>query len=275
MSEDTKKAATVGLQWTALSDLGCRRKNNEDAWGAWSLGEVLARMPAEPQIWPEHGCLLIVSDGMGGAKAGEIASEFCVTQLPRSIHQRRQAADRGTVMRDALKETHEALVRQAAADPLKEGMGATLSALWVLADGTAVLGHVGDSRIYRRAGGKWVQLTADQSVGAGLVRRGEMSEKEVSRLRYRAMLEQVMGGEGGPLDPQVNVEPWEAGQDFLFCSDGLHGPLEAEIPDVYEKALCKATLADGAEWLVAQANAAGGPDNITVLLARFMPKSDG
>lgn len=260
------------LQWTALSDQGQRRQNNEDAWNAMSLGDLLARMPAEAQLWPAHGFLLLVSDGMGGAKAGEEASRLCSQRLPIELYARRTEADLGAAMRDALVATHAALVEAAEDDPAKDGMGATLSALWLRPDGSRVIGHVGDSRIYWRNGGDWSQLTEDQSVGAGMVRRGELSAEEVNRLRYRSMLEQVMGGDGTPIDPQLATGKWAPGDEYLLCSDGLYGPLGEDFSRKVDRAWGQADLGRAAQALVDGANAAGGPDNITVVLARLLPK---
>jgi protein phosphatase len=132
---------------------------------------------------------------------------------------------------------------------------------------------VGDSRIHAGGPEGWRQLTEDQSVGAGLVRRGEMSAAEVSRLRFRSMLEQVMGGDGSPLEPQIGRGEWATGLALGLCSDGLHGPLGQELGPCYDQALQQPNLADGTRWLVDRANEAGGPDNITVLLARFVPEA--
>lgn len=260
------------LQWTALSDQGQRRQNNEDAWNAMSLGDLLARMPAEAQLWPAHGFLLMVSDGMGGAKAGEEASRLCIQRLPAELYARRTQPDMLVAMREALVATHAALVEAAAEDSAKDGMGATLSALWLKSDGRRLIGHVGDSRIYCRNGGAWDQLTEDQSVGAGMVRRGELSAEEVNRLRYRSMLEQVMGGDGTPIEPQLTAGRWTPGEEYLLCSDGLYGPLEDKFSTTVDRALRAADLGRAAQELVASANEAGGPDNITVVLARLLPK---
>ncbi|HYC72418.1 MAG TPA: protein phosphatase 2C domain-containing protein [Opitutaceae bacterium] len=261
------------LDWAAQSDQGLRRQNNEDAWSAVALGESLAPLPAGPVAWPPGGALLMVSDGMGGAKAGEEASKLCIERLGAELLARRGEPSPAGALRAAFVATHAALVEAAEADPGKEGMGATLSALWLRAGGAYTIGHVGDSRIYGRQGGAWTQLTEDQSVGAGMLRRGELSADEVNRLRYRSMLEQVMGGDGSPIEPQIAEGRWAPGQEFLLCSDGLHGPVAESITDLASAAFREDSLARGAQALVDCANAAGGPDNITVLLARLVPNS--
>lgn len=262
-----------GLDWAALSDQGLRRQNNEDAWNALAMDEALRPLPVPLREWPVGGALLMVSDGMGGAKAGEEASRLCIERLGAELLARRREPDGLVALRAAFVATHAALIEAAEADAAKEGMGATLSALWLRADGRFVIGHVGDSRIYSRTGGAWAQLTEDQSVGAGMVRRGELSAEEVHRLRYRSMLEQVMGGDGSPIEPQLLEGKWEPGQEFLLCSDGLYGPVAEALPDLARAAFGEDTLARGATALVDCANAAGGPDNITVVLARLVPGS--
>lgn len=260
------------LKWFALSDQGRRRTNNEDSCGVFALDAVLTPLAAVPAAWPANGVLLIVSDGMGGAQAGEVASRFCVDHLAAEIHARRTAADRQEAMADSIKVVHGDLTKFADADPARNGMGATLSAVWFAADGTFVLGHVGDSRAYLKSGETWKQLTEDHNVGAGMVRRGELAPEAVSRLRFRSMLEQVMGGDGTPVQPQIMVGAQSAGDTWMLCSDGFYGPIGEDIVAVTSAALREPDLAASAAMLVAAANEAGGPDNITVILARFVPK---
>ena len=99
-------AATTRLEWAALSDQGQRRQNNEDAWTAVALGDVLARLPDEPRLWPEPGFLLVVSDGMGGAKSGEFASRITVDRLTRMMPRafRMSAAGMDSGFTDVLEE---------------------------------------------------------------------------------------------------------------------------------------------------------------------------
>ena len=262
----------ASLKWFALSDQGRRRTNNEDSCGVFALDAVLAPLDAVPAAWPAHGALLIVSDGMGGALAGEVASRFCVDHLAAEVHARRTAADRKEAMAEAFTAVHRDLTKFADADPARNGMGATLSAVWFSADGTFVVGHVGDSRAYLKRGETWAQVTEDHSVGAGMVRRGELTPEAVTRLKFRSLLEQVMGGDGTPVQPQIVAGAQAAGDTWLMCSDGLYGPLGDDLATVVGPALRQPDLAASAAALVAAANEAGGPDNITVVLARFVPK---
>ena len=261
------------MDWSARSDLGQRRTNNEDYWGAWSLGETVAPLEGESMALPGRGVLLAVSDGMGGAEGGEVASHFCITRLGQLVVEHREAAKPGEALAAVFARVHDELFAKAEEEKALRGMGATLSALWLRPDGMATICHVGDSRIYHSTGRDWRQLTDDQSVGAGMVRRGEMSEETVRRLRYRSMLEQVMGGDGSPIEPQVCHFEWGPGSRFALCSDGLYGPLGGRLEGELDAAFARDNLSAASQGLIDAANAAGGPDNITVILARFVPKS--
>ena len=257
------------LEWTAISDQGLRRKNNEDAWGVWTPG-AQKHLPSALSHLPEQGVVLAVSDGMGGAAGGEVASQYCIDALRRELAPAAHT-DGETALAEAFDRVHQGLLGLAAARPELQGMGATLSALWLRPVGDAVLVHIGDSRIYQNVPGRpWALLTEDHSVGAAIVRRGEMTVEAVRRLRFRSMLEQVMGGDGTPIRPQVRRFRWKEGMRFLLCSDGLHNPLEDDLEVRMDAALAEGIMA-AAPALVVAANDAGGPDNITVILAHVMP----
>lgn len=255
------------LHWAAATDLGRLRKNNEDSWGVFAPGTSAAPLAPGPRAVGPGGVLLIVSDGMGGALGGEEASRFCVERLAREIAARADPRDHGRAMHEALQTVHAGLVTRSRTREEWRGMGATLSALWLLPGGTAVLGHVGDSRIYLLHSGRLRQLTEDHSLGAAMVRRGEMTEDALTRFKYRSMLEQVVGGDGRPIEPQVAVVEFAPGDAFGLCSDGLFGPLREKTDAVLQAGLPASTQA-AADAMITAANAAGGPDNITVLLAR-------
>ena len=261
------------FEWAALSDIGQRRKNNEDSWGVFRLGGGKAEpLQASPVAIPEHGLLLIMSDGMGGTRAGEEASRFCVDRLSAELAARAAGpGDRGGKLREAFIATHEALVGRSRTQDDWAGMGATLSALWIQPAGETVLGHVGDSRVYALHGGELRQLSEDHSIGASMVRRGEMSAEAVTRLKFRSLLEQAMGADGSPIEPQISVGSTEAGGEFALCSDGLYGPLRDRVEPALRRAFNQRSLASAAAELIAAANEAGGPDNITVILARLVP----
>lgn len=269
--ENPTPATSIALAWAGATHVGQRRSHNEDAWGVFAVSERAAKAAdAGTRECDGHGMLLVVCDGIGGSLAGEVASAFCVEQLATELAQRASGGAPLAVMRAAIAATHDALHTKSRSNPEWRGMGATLSALWLLPQGVAVLGHVGDSRVYALRAGQAGQLTEDHSVGAGMVRRGEITTEAASRLRFRAMLEQSMGGDGEPLAPQVVELPLGAGDTFLLCSDGLHGLVAQEE---LEASLRSGTPGFGAtiESLIAAANAGGGHDNITAILARVSP----
>lgn len=258
------------IDWTALTDLGQRRKNNEDSCGVIRLGAMPAAASAAQVQLDGYGVILILSDGMGGARGGEIASSFCVEHIAAELNARLSEADGPKAMREAFVATHEALVLHADTNKEWHGMGATLSALWLQPGGRVILGHVGDSRIYRSRGGELIQLSEDHNVGASMLRRGEITAEAASRMKFRSLLEQAMGADGSSIVPQVRTFDFMAGDIFLLCSDGFYGPLGEELEPLLKKKLGDALTVAAAE-LVAAANAAGGPDNITVMLARLLP----
>jgi protein phosphatase len=262
-----------GFEWAALSNIGQRRKNNEDSWGVFSLGGGKAEpLQASPVAVPEQGLLVILSDGMGGSRAGEEASRFCVDRLPVELAARAAGpGDPAGKLHDSIISTHEALVGRSKTQEAWGGMGATLSALWILPAGEMVLGHVGDSRVYALHAGEMRQLSEDHNVGASMVRRGEMSAEAATRLKFRSLLEQAMGGDGSPIVPQISQVNADAGGGFALCTDGLYGPLRDRVEPALHLAFTRPSLAAAAAELIAAANDAGGPDNITVILARLVP----
>src|SRR5258708_3319483 len=138
------------FEWAALSDIGQRRKNNEDSWGVFSLdGGQAGSLQAAPVGVPGQGLLLIMSDGMGGSRAGEEASRFCVDRLPVELAARAAGSGSpGGKLHDSIISTHEALVGRSKTQEAWGGMGATLSALWILPAGGKVVGHLGRSPGY-------------------------------------------------------------------------------------------------------------------------------
>jgi PPM family protein phosphatase len=240
-----------GLVAAALTDQGRRRPNNEDAF----------------VLQPERG-LLLVSDGMGGHRAGETASAAVTTGLPGLIEGKLEAiapADAKRVeesLRDAVVELSQELLRQSAADPEVAGLGATLVLLLFRGETVWVV-NMGDSRAYRLRAGRLEALTEDHSLLAALVRRGLMSPEQAEARPGLGRLTRFVGMEG-VVYPDVRSETPEPGDRYLLCSDGLTGMVDEDAvasllkdaPD--PETACRA--------LVAAANAAGGRDNITVIV---------
>jgi serine/threonine protein phosphatase PrpC len=225
-----------------LTDTGRRRLRNEDAF------------VCEPPLFA-------VADGMGGARAGEVAARLAATAL----EERASAAHGEEGVAALIVEANRRIWERAVTDPSTAGMGTTVTA--ALVDGAAervALGHVGDSRAYRLRDGVLEQLTTDHSLVAELVQSGVLTPEEAERHPQRSAITRALGTE-----PTVEVESFtiaaEPGDLFLLCSDGLPTMLgDQEVVAAIEGAGREPAAA--AEALVAAANARGGEDNITVVL---------
>ena len=226
-----------------LTDVGRQRSSNEDSF-------------------LESAPVFAVADGMGGARAGEVASRIAVETLADG--------DAGDGEAEAqLAETAQAANRRiyelAQKDDSRAGMGTTFTA--VLVDGgDVVTGHVGDSRLYRLRDEALERLTRDHSLVEELVRRGELDPKDAESHPQRSIITRALGPE-----PEVEVEtftcPGRAGDVYLVCSDGLTSMISEErLRDLLR---ADGSLDEAAQRLVEAANEAGGKDNITVVLFRL------
>ena len=238
---------------------------------AWSLVPSSARLDGG-----EGGALLLVADGMGGAAAGEVASRLAVTTVEEVVAARWPRDGRhasGAAEAEALSE----LMREAVAtanDRIHEwsdrhaeyrGMGSTLTAVGVVGR-RAVVAQVGDSRAYLVRDGRPVQLTEDQTVAQKLVESGSMDPEEARKSGQAHVLLQALGTEP-EVRPEVETHDLRPGDRLLLCTDGLSQTVPG--PELAEVLAGDAGLDAAAERLIERANAGGGPDNITVLLARL------
>jgi PPM family protein phosphatase len=227
----------------AESNVGRKRRHNEDSY--------VATPP-----------LFAVADGMGGAQAGEVASALAAGTARELGHEPGSSGLEQVV--SLIKAANLRVHERATADASASGMGTTMTAAIVQADGTVAIGHVGDSRAYRLRDGRLEQLTDDHSLVAELVRRGELSPEEAAVHPQRSVITRALGTE-----PDVEVDAFtveaQDGDLFLLCSDGLSTMLDAEtieqILDRYQGRLDAATHA-----LIKAANDRGGDDNITAVL---------
>ena len=230
------------VEQAALSDVGRARQSNEDSY--------LERAP-----------LFVVADGMGGARAGEVASAIAVETARSSSVGGSPESDLATVVRDANREIYE----KAQADSEHAGMGTTFTGALVTGTDVAV-GHVGDSRMYRYRDGELERLTQDHSLVEEFVRQGKLTPEEAEVHPQRSIITRALGPE-----PDVQVDtftfPARAGDVYLICSDGLTGMVsEDEIAEIVRST---ESLDDAARRLIDLANENGGRDNITVVLFRL------
>jgi protein phosphatase len=223
------------------TDPGRKRRQNEDAF--------VARPP-----------LFAIADGMGGARAGEIASALAAGALNES--ETRSGGEDRVVAR--VQEAHRRVHEGASNVPATSGMGTSMTVALVEPSGEITFGHVGDSRAYVLRGDTLEQLTDDHSLVAELVRRGELSASDAEVHPQRSVITRALG-----TDPDVDVDTFtihpEAGDIYLLCSDGLSDMVAGE--GIEEVLLANRGDLDGtARALVRAANRGGGDDNITAVL---------
>ena len=261
MAHDPGGGELPGLVVASLTDVGRTRKNNEDAVGdPWRFPGMVV-----PERLAVRGFLLAVADGMGGHADGEVASRLAVETLFRSFYA--GAGELGDDLRQAVEDADTA-VRGGPADasiPLRASelrMGTTLVAA-VVAPEVLHVANVGDSRAYLFHEGRLAQVTRDHSLVAEEVRAGILTPAEALRFPYRNVVTRALGGEGSA-EVELFRVPWAEGDRLLLCSDGLHGPVP---DDLILEALRDLHPAEAVQALVRIANARGGPDNISVIVA--------
>ena len=236
------------LQAVAQTHVGRRRQENEDHF-------VLV---------PEAG-LFVVADGMGGHRAGQVASRFATEGATRAI----EALGAGSTslaerLRHGVSVANGEIFGAAQAKPELEGMGTTIVAALFDA-GRLALAHIGDSRAYLLRGGRLRGLTNDHSVVAELLRRQEISEADAQRHPHRHVLTRALGVRPQTEPDLAEMTPLE-GDLFVLCTDGLTSHVgDSEIARMLTD---EADLELASRALVDAANDAGGLDNITVVLIR-------
>lgn len=274
MSLAPASPAPVALRWSGWTDVGRVRKNNEDTFLAleFDAREVRRLGKAGASSTQNADFAFAVSDGMGGAMAGEYASRIAVekitTLLPRSFELAAHGLNAGVndVLAELFDQIHRALVYVGGSYEECAGMATTLSLGW-FTPGWMYFGHVGDSRIYYlpARGGPLKQLTEDDTHVGWLLRNGMLTEHAARTHPRRNVLQKALGGDNRYVDPQVGAVGCEPGDTFLFCTDGLmSGLFEHRIIDLLREPSHAGTTV--ARLLVEESVRNDGRDNTTALV---------
>jgi PPM family protein phosphatase len=268
------------VRWSALTHRGKIRPNNEDSFRALAFDgrEIRVLGKVGELSLAEQDVLFAVSDGMGGAAAGEYASrraiEHLATLLPRSF--RLAAAGFGSGFADVLQELfekiHHDLTQMSRAYEECAGMGATLSIGWLRPE-WFYFGHIGDSRIYYlpTAGGI-NQVTHDHSHVGWLRRSGKINEREARTHPGRCSLQQSLGAGNQFIDPQIGAIGHRTGDRFLLCSDGLiDGLWDRQLDEICREPAPLTPDGSVAARLIGESLGASGRDNLTAVALEITP----
>lgn len=256
----------VRVSVSASTDVGMQRAGNEDAYlvADLSTGDTVVGADTNIHSLGERGSLMIVSDGMGGAAAGEVASEMAVTIIREAIAEMPASMEVSERLKTAAETANERIWNHAQSSMDLSGMGATLTA--VLVQGTtAYIAQVGDSRAYLVRGERIKQLTKDQSLAQMLVDSGAIKPEQIDSVPQNVIM-QALGTQ-----PVVKVAMTAVGlfrsDCLVICSDGLSNKVTSA--ELREAAGDTEDLTEACRKLIATANERGGEDNITVVIARF------
>ena len=268
-----QRAGQVIVHVFGRTDVGRTREHNEDSFVVADLTTDNATLQPEviTHVAGPRGSLFMVADGMGGAAAGEIASAMAVEVVLGEMRAQWLAAASADAelfvraIKRATKTANEQINTYATAHPEYRGMGTTATIAGLLGD-TLYLAQVGDSRAYLVRQGLASQITKDQSLMQKLIEAGELTEEEAEHSERRNIILQALGPDS-TVKVDLTHQVVRQGDTLVLCSDGLSGQVPKEAIAMVVAAQPDLQLA--CEQLVELANDAGGPDNITVILARF------
>ena len=233
---------TLVLRYSARSDRGLVRQNNQDA------------VYAGPR-------LLALADGMGGHAAGEVASSLVISALA-PLDEDDPGDDLLAELRDAAVQGNAAITRHVAEAPDLEGMGTTLTAI-LFAGSRLGLVHIGDSRAYQLRGGELTQITRDDTFVQSLIDEGRITEEEAHTHPQRSLLLRAITGQD--IEPSLTMREARPGDRYLLCSDGLSGVVSDET--LAETLTTYRDPRECADRMIELALRGGGPDNITCIVA--------
>ena len=260
----------IDIEVFGKTDVGLIREHNEDNFLVADVtGSVRASDGRPPFTFKlgEKGALFLVCDGMGGAAAGEVAAQMAADAIYESLTQaepqQRDAFAR--LLRRAVQRANERIFIQSRDNQSERGMGTTCTAA-ALVDDTLVIAQIGDSRCYLLRDGKLAQVTKDQSLAWQLIEAGAMTAEEAKAFEHANIILQALGVQE-TVEVVLSQVSLRKGDVALLCSDGLHGPVADE--EMLAVLIAEHDLGKAGDALIQKALDRDGPDNITVVLARF------
>ncbi len=272
-SEASPRRGQQGIGFTIYgkTHVGLIRDHNEDNFMVGDLSVATGPLPGE-QVFQgsvsDRGLALAVCDGMGGAAAGEIASQMAVDTLFETMRGDSPAADRDSFARrlvDSIEEAGARIFRSAKKDRTRRGMGTTATVAGLI-DKVFFVGQVGDSRCYILRDGRLTLITKDQSLVNQLIEAGQLTADEAEVFEHSNIILQALGTTEQVVVDLTFVE-LRRGDRVLLCSDGLSGLIQdAAIESEMIRIRPLPQLVDS---LIDLANAAGGHDNVTCIVADF------
>lgn len=270
------KKSQLSLNWSGHTDCGRVRKNNEDSFLGLSLHSGDVRHLGKIGEAREHSSdyVFAVSDGMGGAMAGEFASKIAIEKITKilpscllNVTRALEKQENFNLLEELFSEIHRALLFLGGSYEECQGMGATLSLCWVKPQ-RLYFAHIGDSRIYHlpQAGGI-TQISEDDTHVGWLFRQGTLNEREAKSHPRRTCLQKALGADHQFINPQVGVIDYTSGDRFLLCTDGVtDGLFDQQVLNI----LTTASVKSPSHQLVDEAIIQSGHDNATAMVIEIL-----
>ena len=263
----------INVRAFGVSDIGRVRKNNEDNFVVCNLttGEVGLTPSLRDHTLGNRGSLFMVADGMGGEASGEVASQICTLTVPKRLYENLKTLGQVSetnfvlLLQESIEYANQVIHEKAQSNPLYRGMGttATVAALF---GPYLFVAQVGDSRAYLIRNGQLTQLTRDQTFLNYLKELGVEMPSDMEKDSRKSILTQAVGSSES-VHVKVTYTKIRQGDGLLLCSDGLYNMVSAT--DIVASVKGTESLAKKCQSLIDKANAEGGSDNVTVVMAEF------
>lgn len=260
------------FHWSAISVSGSRKPKNDDSFLVFSAGiNGATELPTDSSSPIDNEDLVFgVSDGMGGGNAGYLASSLILETLSNTIPKTFKTAAQGfhpdylELLEQKVKDVNTCINDKAATDDTLKGMGATLTLAWFTPE-NLYIAHAGDSRLYLHREGKTELITEDHSFCWRKFNRGELTERQYRNDPKRSVLCEVIGGGHEKVNPSVAAIPYQKGDRFMVCSDGIiDGLWEKHIHSALDKN--RDSTSATANALIDRATDNDGSDDTTLIV---------